>query len=142
MKVLACWGSANLTVGSIGWANSHGTRKYFYQMNSMWGAVNTGLAVLGILNSEKKLHKHLTMSEDLKAQKRIEKTFLVNSGLDAAYTSAGLYLNIRGNKRNNAQLKGFGSSVIMQGIFLFLFDGIMYKLQKANGKKFSRNYKL
>ena len=138
MKVLASWGIANISVSAAGWASSHGTNKYFFQMNTMWGTVNTGLAVLGIISSKKKLHDQLNAFENLKAQQRIEKTFLINTGLDVAYTGAGLYFNIRGNNSNNAQLKGFGSSVIMQGLFLFLFDGTMYKIQSANGKKFRR----
>ena len=65
-------------------------------------------------------------------------TFLINGGLDVGYISAGIYLNARGHNHDNAQLKGYGTSVIMQGFFLLLFDGTMYKLHRTNGNKFSR----
>jgi len=39
---------------------------------------------------------------------------------------------------NNPQLRGYGSSVIMQGAFLLLFDATMYSTQKHNGSKLRR----
>ena len=64
---------------------------------------------------------------------------MINGGLDFVYIGTGLYLNNRGNKRDDDKLKGYGSSVIMQGIFLLIFDGTMYKIQRTNGNKL-RNF--
>ena len=136
MKVLGSWGIVNLGAGAAGWAASHNnTRKYFYQMSTFWGAVNTGIAVLGFAGAKRKLNGQLREADNLKAQQTIEKTFLINGGLDFVYIGAGIYVNSRGNARNDAKLKGYGSSVIMHGVFLLLFDGVMYKLQKNNGDK-------
>ncbi len=68
----------------------------------------------------------------------IERTFLINGGIDFVYIGTGIYLKSRGNKRDDLKLKGYGSSVIMQGIFLLFFDATMYKLQRANGYKMKR----
>lgn len=135
MKVLGSWGIVNIGVGVAGRANTDGAEKYFYQMNSFWGATNLGIAAFGFFNVRKNFYKPLTAEQNLKAQKQIEKTFLINCGLDVVYTGTGIYLRSRGNNRDDDKLKGYGSSVMLQGIFLLVFDGVMYKLQKANGDK-------
>ncbi|MEO8711071.1 MAG: hypothetical protein ABI405_03050 [Parafilimonas sp.] len=136
MKVLGSWGIANIGIGAAGWASSHGgANKYFYQMSTIWGVANLGVSVLGFSGAKRNLTKQLNAADNLKAQQAIEKTFLINGSLDVLYVGAGIYLNSHGETRNNDQLKGYGSSVIMQGIFLLLFDGTMYKLQRTNGNK-------
>lgn len=140
MKVLGSWGVANLGVGAIGWASANNkTDKYFYRMSTFWGAVNTGVAVLGFTGAKRNMKQQLNSTDNLKAQQTIERTFLINGGLDLAYIGTGIYLNGRGNKREDEKLKGYGSSMIMQGIFLLLFDGTMYTIQRTNGNKL-RNF--
>jgi hypothetical protein len=137
MTVLGSWAIANIGVGAAGWANSKGgSNKYFYQMNTIWGAANLGAALLGYTNARKNSSKTLSPSENLKAQQKIEKIFLINGGLDLAYIGTGIFLKHRGNGRNSDQLKGYGSAIITQGIFLLLFDGTMYSTQRHNGNKF------
>lgn len=137
MKVLGSWGIVNLTAGTIGWAgaNEGSINKNFYQMNTFWGAINLGVAALGFAGAKKNLQKHLIETEILKTQNKIERIFIINGGLDFAYIGTGIFLRTRGNERNDTKLKGYGSSVILQGIFLLVFDGIMYKLQRTNGNK-------
>jgi hypothetical protein len=136
MKVLGSWGLVNLGVGVAGWAGSkEGRSKYFYQMTTLWGAVNTGVAALGLAGIKRNQKARLDKAGSLKAQQIIEKTFLINGGIDFVYIGAGIYLNSRGNKRDDVKQKGYGSAVIMQGVFLLLFDATMYKLQTTNGRK-------
>jgi len=139
MKVLGIWGAVNMGVGAAGWARSDGeSHKYFYQMNTFWGVANAGIGLLGYMGAQRNLGKQLTAAESLKAQRDIEKTFLINGGLDFVYIGSGILLNIRGNSRDNAQLKGYGPSLIMQGVFLLLFDATMYNAQRTNGNKLRR----
>ena len=133
MKVLGSWGAANLAGGGIGWATATGSDKYFYQMSTFWGGVNLGIAALGISSAKRKMKQPLTADESVNAQKKLENIFLINAGLDLVYTGAGLYMKTRGDNKNNQTLQGYGSSVMLQGIFLFVFDGVMYKLQRNNG---------
>jgi hypothetical protein len=136
MKVLGTWGVVNMSVGAAGWAKSDAeSHKYFYQMNAFWGVANAGIGLLGYMGAKRNLRKQLTAAESLKAQRAIEKIFLINGGLDFVYIGSGILLNIRGNSRDNAQLKGYGPSLIMQGIFLLLFDAAMYNAQRTNGNK-------
>lgn len=143
MKVLGSWGIANTVAGGIGWAGSSGQTKYFYQMNTFWGVANIGAALLGYTGAQKGRGKTYSAEETLKEQKKIQKIFLINGALDVAYVATGAYLNHRGNMRNDDKLKGYGKAVIVQGVFLLLFDGTMYGTHHSNGSKlknfFERN---
>lgn len=139
MTVLGSWGVANIAVGAVGWANSKGGQnKYFYQMATIWGVANLGIAVLGYTGARGGAGKQLTAAESLKAQQKIERIFLINGGLDLVYIGSGILLKSRGDNRNSARLKGYGSSVIAQGVFLLLFDVTMYSTERHNGSKLRR----
>ena len=138
MSVLGSWGAVNLGVGAIGWASSKGTNKYFYEMDTYWGAANLGIALLGYSGVKKSEGKVLTPAESVKEQQKIEKTFLINGGLDFVYIGTGVFLKIRGDDRNSAELKGYGSSVVLQGIFLLIFDTTMYSANRSNGNRMRR----
>lgn len=112
MKVLGSWGALNLTGGSIGWATTTGSDKYFYQMSTFWGGVNLGLAAFGLVSAKRKLGQPISAAENVKAQKKIENIFLFNTGLDMVYTGAGLYMKTRGNKKDNTKLQGDRKSVV------------------------------
>jgi hypothetical protein len=136
MEVLGGWGVVNLASGAIGWPNSTNPEtRYFFQMNTIWGGINFGTALLTYAGIQKDRKKHLTTAETLKEQERIEKIFRINEYLDVAYIGAGAYLKIVGHSRNSPIMKGYGESVIMQGAFLLIFDGLMYKAEKGNGTK-------
>ena len=139
MEVLGSWGIANIGVGVAGWANSKGgSNKYFYQMDAIWGVVNLGIAVIGYTTTQSNKNKILSPEESLKQQQKIEQTFLINGGLDLVYLGAGAYLKHRGNTNHSAELRGYGSSVLLQGAFLLLFDATMYSAEKSNGNKLRR----
>jgi hypothetical protein len=136
MTVLGSWAGANLLTNSILLVNSSGSDKYFYQMNVYWNLVNGALAGLGILQA-KKNQGELTAFQALEEQNSTEKVFLINAGLDVAYVMTGVYLleKSKNSTDNQDMLKGYGQSVILQGGFLLLFDGIMYGVHHAHLKK-------
>lgn len=134
MLVLSGWAAANLISGSIGWATAKGPDKYFFQMNTFWNVVNMGLGVAGYLSSVNADPSGMTHSEILKGYNSMQNIFIFNAGLDIAYMAAGLYLMERSKNaiKNNDLLKGYGSSLILQGGFLFAFDLIMFLAQKSH----------
>lgn len=136
MTILGSWAGANLITNGILLSNSTGSDKYFYQMNVYWNVVNGALAGLGILGA-KKNQGNLSAFQTLEEQSSTEKTFLINTGLDAAYVMTGVYLLEKGKNsvENQDMLKGYGQSVILQGGFLLLFDGIMYGVHRSHLKK-------
>src|SRR5665213_382891 len=67
MEVLGSWAIVNIGVGSVGWADSKGgSNKYFYQMNTIWGAANLGAALLGFTSVQNDKNKVLTPAESLR----------------------------------------------------------------------------
>ena len=136
LTVLGSWAGANLITNGILLANASGSDKYFYQMNVYWNVVNGALAGLGVLQA-KKTQAGLSPFQTLEEQSNTEKTFLVNTGLDVAYVMTGVYLLEKSKNSVDSQekLKGYGQSVILQGGFLLLFDGIMYGVHRSHLKK-------
>jgi hypothetical protein len=135
MQVLGSWAVANIVVGGIGWASAHGTTKYFYQMDALWNLANLGAALAGYVNTQKDKDEQYTPEESLKEQRKLEKIFLINGGLDLAYIGTGFYVKHRGNVNNSDQSRGYGSAIILQGAFLLLFDATMYTSERYTGNK-------
>jgi len=155
MEVLGGWGIVNIGTGAIwGWnsksvtvysnlggaqvASSNGISRegqYFFQMNTIWGAVDFGTALIGYASIQKYKRKVLTAAETLEQQKRLEKIFLINGALDIAYIGTGTYLKLAGDSRHSPLMRGYGESILMQGGFLLIFDGLMYQAEKSNGNK-------
>ena len=134
MAVLGGWSAANLIYSGIATGQTHGTNLYFHQMNVMWGGINMGLAALGYLGVKNK--NGLSLVQSLKQQVGLEKTYLLNAGLDIAYVATGLYLKERSKSRANPQkLKGYGESIMLQGAALLLLDGVMFTVHNLHGKK-------
>lgn len=136
MLVLGTWATANLTINPILQLNTTGSRKYFHQMNAMWGAVNLGIAGLGYYHAIKGDESVLSLSKTITEQQNIEKLLLFNAGLDVAYLSTGFFLRERSKTHQNKpeRLLGFGNSLILQGAWLFAFDLGFYLIQNKHGK--------
>lgn len=134
--ILGGWGVLNLGSGAIGWSSSTSNEsRYFFQMNAIWGVANFGTALISYTGLQKTKKKQLTAAETLKEQQKIEKIFLINGVLDVAYLGVGTYLKLAGDSRNSPIMKGYGESILLQGGFLLLFDGLMYHAEKGNGTK-------
>ena len=134
MMVLSGWAAANIIGGSIGWATSKGQNKYFFQMNTFWNVINAGLGVAGYLGAINADPSGMTTAEILKGYNSMQNIFIFNAGLDVGYMAIGLYLMERSKRatKNVDLLKGYGSSLILQGGFLFAFDLVMFFVHKSN----------
>ena len=107
-------------------------------MNFSWNLLNVGIAGLGhfIVNKDRKKPWDIQILYDKK--KKVEKSIIINMGLDLAYMVTGLLF------KNNAQInnseysmnKGYGNSLILQGGYLLIYDAIfLIKLKKILIKK-------
>jgi hypothetical protein len=136
MTVLGSWAGANLITNGVLLANASGSNKAFYQMNIYWNVVNGALASLGLLQRSKN-QVNMSGFQTLEQQHSTEKVFLLNTALDVAYVVGGVYLleKSKNTTSDQDQLKGFGQSVILQGGFLLLFDGMMYAVHRSHLKK-------
>ena len=62
-----------------------------------------------------------------KERNKLKKTLAINMGLDVCYMLAGAILKNRAGRmtsENQARNIGFGNSLVLQGGFLFVFDGV------------------
>jgi hypothetical protein len=125
---LGTWAVANIGGGLILSHNYAGHDKYFHQMNAAWNTVNLGLAIGGIFSSRRMMKKEWSTVDLVSANNRMRELLIFNAGLDLAYIATGFYLRERSvNSLNNRdRLSGYGSSLILQGAFLFLFDLSFY----------------
>ena len=132
MYVLGGWAVANLASGAYGWSKMNGSAKYFHQMNFFWNTVNLGIAGFSFYSFSQMEPLRMSPQEMMDNHIRFERIFLINAGLDVAYMGTGFllrHLSTRNYKRPE-MLLGYGNSVILQGGFLFLFDGVMYLIQR------------
>jgi len=136
MTFLTSWAAANIAGGTTAYFLAKDREwKYFHEMNVFWNTVNLGLGISGLL-MERKSKTDLNMDQSLKAQKRVERIFLVNCGLDLIYIGSGLAMRQLQNAKNPERMMGYGNALILQGSFLLLFDGVEYFLHRSNGYRY------
>jgi len=133
MYILGSWAVANIVSGGYGWSRFDGERMYFSQMNLFWNLANAsiaGFAVYGNLNADISL---LTGTEMLGRHVRTENILLFNTGLDVVYIGTGLLMRHFADRsaKHTDLLNGYGSSLILQGAFLF----VCLKLFKSHLKR-------
>jgi hypothetical protein len=133
MTFLTSWAAVNIAGGTTGYFLAKDREwKYFHEMNVLWNTVNMGLGIAGLL-SEGKSRKMLDLTESLKAQKKVERIFLFNSGLDLLYIGGGVAMLQTKNAKNPERMRGYGNALILQGSFLLVFDAVEYFLHRSNG---------
>lgn len=134
MLVLGGWAAVNIISGSIGYFSTRKSTKYFHQFNAAWNTVNLGIAVLAYLQSTAPMPENLSNSEVLKEFQFMQNLFLLNAGLDIAYIVTGLYLNEKSkfSLNHKDRLKGYSTSLFIQGGFLLAFDIIKYFIHQSN----------
>jgi hypothetical protein len=124
--LLCAWVVLNFLVsGWLGWRAS-GFIRSFHTMNLGWNLVNLALVIFTLLNLSA---PPATLPEVLGQQYFNEKIYLFNAGLDVGYLMLGLFLGEKSkSSQRAAMLKGFGHSVVLQGMFLLVFDWVMFYL--------------
>jgi hypothetical protein len=128
MITLGSWAIGNMAVNGLLMRIAEDQKFYFYQMNTIWNAVNLAIAGLGYYSASKIQPESLDLAGSAEAYYTMGKILLFNAGLDLAYIVGGLYLKERSKNVNNKpeRLAGYGNAVILQGAFLFAFDVTLY----------------
>ena len=132
MWILGSWAVLNLVIGAIGSLNTRGKVQAFHQMNAYWNLVNLGIAGYGFWQASQ-ISLPILFWEVISAQQQIEKVLLFNAALDLAYMAVGFFLVERGLRLEIERWIGFGKSMLLQGAFLLLFDGILVGFQMELG---------
>lgn len=142
MISLNTWAVGNIAYGTVANFQTSGEAKYFHQMNAGWNIVNLAIGVPGIIGAYK-APKEMNFEETYKFQRRMETIYLVNAGLDVAYMTGGLAMRLHGKNQTDemaARWKGYGSSLIFQGGYLFAHDLAMFILLKTNTKLLNKEW--
>jgi hypothetical protein len=121
-------------------ATQEGWQKQFFGFNAAWNVVNGTLAYAGLT----RLRDEEVSSDPVLAlhrYTRTERILMLNCGLDLAYIATGFALNNMAKNTNAGltynRLKGYGTSLYLQGGFLLLFDSI-YALALKQGSDYYR----
>lgn len=136
--VLSGWGAASLASGLIGKGNTSGEHYYFHRTNAIFGGVNLLLGQIGFWTNRKANSREASVRQVFNGQEKIEKLFLFNAALDIVYVGLGAYLLDKGAGKTGVdreRLRGTGKSVLIQGGFLLIFDGVLYFLHNKNGNR-------
>ncbi|MFN8344816.1 MAG: hypothetical protein U0X91_07430 [Spirosomataceae bacterium] len=138
---LAGWSAANIAVSGAALGQTQGSTRYFHEMNLYWNAVNVGIAGLGLLSLRKKSPSP-TLSSVVKEHYTLQKSLLLNTGLDAAYVTGGIWLLDKAKTETDPgrynRFRGFGHAVVIQGGFLLVFDLTNYLLLRSDNTRLHR----
>ena len=142
MIVLGSWAAANIATGFIIAGQTQGEAKYAWRMNGYWNIINLGLAGMGYYTARKTAAAKYGFADNMQAQHAIEKLYILNFGLDVAYIAGGFFLRAQGKseskEKTRDQLRGYGTSIAVQGGFLLLMDGVMIKLHQHNSARMNK----
>jgi hypothetical protein len=141
MKVLGSWGLVNIAGGAAGYfAAKQDEVKYFSEMNVLWGAVNTGIAAISLSGVRREMAAKMNYEQSYNRYLANKRIYLFNAGLDIFYIGAGVGLTAYGqnDKKDQPVLYGYGKSIVVQGIFLLLFDNIMFSANQLDNSKWFR----
>jgi len=121
-SALGSWAVANLATGIAGAVLIADDRRFFHQMNAMWNTVNLALALTSIVRLARPKKVARTPTELSRASQRTQRIYLVNGALDVVYVAVGAITAAVGTQVGNPRARGYGSSIAVQGLFLFAFD--------------------
>jgi len=104
---LFLWALVSLGTATVGlYSRPRDLWRHFWFMSGVWGLIDGLIAWFAALGEPRAPWDLLPILK-------------LNTGLDVLYIGVGLILFSRANPR----LRGFGLAVIVQGAFLFAFDG-------------------
>ena len=121
MSLLFIWGVSCIAYGYQSRKQSPSVKKYCREMTLYWGVINTLLGIFAVITV---LRAFDSYDSDLAAQQELRRIFGLNVGLDFVYILAGLITAYAG-RHISARRRGYGLAIVVQGVFLFILDGIL-----------------
>ncbi len=128
MGVLFGWAVLNIGTGVAGHFASEGETRAFFQANAAWNVVNLAIAGFGYHGQATADPASWDLARSLAEGQKMERLLLLNTGLDVGYMAFGAFLWERGLRKDSERLRGWGKSLLVQGGFLFVFDGVLWFL--------------
>lgn len=132
------WSTLNLSYSAISLAGTQPKNATFHRTNIAWNAINVGIALPALIALKKEMGKTFNYQESFDAQLLNEKLYLFNSALDLAFVTGGFFYRERrfnpNVKNSPAYYSQLGSAIITQGIFLFVYDTVLYLIHNRHRK--------
>ena len=88
-----------------------------------WGAVDAAIALFGLRGLTSKLTAGYNPAETSARTRWLRRILLINAGLDGLYILGGLALALTFSRVHSFQA-GMGWGILLQGVFLLLFDSL------------------
>lgn len=131
MRVLAVWALANIAIGTILRLVPAVGNESFWEMMALWNVVNIVLAGSGLYHLRREKASG-DLAQEIRSIHGLEKVLLFNGGLDVGYVLFGVLLTQLESGFMYQSYAGWGAAIIVQGLFLFLFDlGFAYRVSKV-----------
>lgn len=135
LQRVAVWGGLNAAAGlalvlSAG-RRAHPARWGFGLQSGLWGAVNLGIALPGLLGGPG--DAAVSYPQALSAERTYHDLLLLNMGLNVAYTGVGTALLVAGYRgvRSARAWRGHGAALVVQGAGLLVLDGVALLAARA-----------
>ncbi len=124
---VGAWGAANVAAGTVLLVTADGRagRRAFGVQTLAWGAVNTGIAAIGLLRAAP--DSALALGDALRAEAHLADVLWLNIGLDAGYMAVGatLWIVAARGVQNSDAWRGHGRAVVLQGAALLALDAVV-----------------
>jgi len=122
MGVLTGWAVANIASGIAGALVVESDTRYVHEMNALWNSVNLTLGIIGLVNNGRRGPKAETIGEARRVNRKTRRVYLINGVLDVVYIGAGALTAGLGRRYGQRRVEGWGTSIVLQGAWLFAFD--------------------
>lgn len=123
-RQLLAWAVGNMSFGALLYAQRSRFWRGIATQAVSWGAINAAIALIG---SAVTAQRKATLPNPNAPQVLVKEThnltriLWINGGLDVLYILGGLIFALSKGKQNS-HLRGQGWGVVIQGLFLLLFD--------------------
>ncbi len=135
-SLLLFWSLLSIITGSALQLNIQPFWKQFGLQSLLWGAIDAALALFGYNGANKKEGRyHLGELDETEIQKDTRSFYrilLINFGLDIGYIALGAWLIARFKTRSDR--RGMGLGILIQGLWLFFFDGFLSQEVRSKWK--------
>ncbi len=112
---LLTWSVLSMAVGGLLWRRGSLFWRGFGAQALGWGAVDGLIALSGLRPGRQ------PPQDPARAARNLRRLLWFNAMLDVGYMAGGLWL-VRSKGRSDAQWRGQGWGIVVQGGFLFVFD--------------------
>jgi hypothetical protein len=117
---LLAWSALSMLGGALLWRRGGPFARGFGIQAVMWGAIDALIAAGGLL-AQRRSDTPLTLDSGERQATKLRRLLWFNALLDVGYVVGGLWLS-RTKGKADAQWRGHGWGIVVQGKFLFWFD--------------------